>query len=537
MGQSLLTFAIVLLVASTTGFAATLTVTTSGDVSDGGDGVLSLREAIDAAAAFDTIEFDPSLSGQTIGLTQGTITLSTSVQIVGPGADELTIDGNELGRVFFIDSGATVLVSGLTVSGGNHTGAGAGIRNDGGQLTVIECVLRENTTGFAGAALANFFGLGLDVVDSVIEENTAGIGAGVFINFGPVNIVGTTIRNNQGGSIWNLGGTVTVESSTISGNVVDSNDGGSGLLTTGTSRVINSTISGNISTGLFGGFGSGGGVKINAGTLEIANSTIVANSAFTSGGGVAIGVASIVNVRNSIIAGNTAPVGEDCDFAVGTPTSIGFNVVGDATGCPSDGPGDQVVDPALVFTDLVGSLANNGGLTETHALLAGSPALDMGDPAGCEDPDGAPIVVDQRGETRPAGPSCDVGSFESQGAPLGGTVTGLQQTSVVCTNVETLENVAISDETSWDCRAAGLDAEDGDRVRQDISGRPSAPSWSGDLVGLDDSRIRVLCLNLSTGQRVPLQLTGETSFDCRNAGLLAQPGDRLRLTILGRADG
>src|SRR5262249_31099524 len=97
--------------------------------------------------------------------------------------------------------------------------------------------------------------------------------------------------------------------------------------------------------------------------------------------------------------------------------SRGHNLVGAGAGCPSDGPGDLTVDPAKVFTTVLGPLQNNGGQTETHALLPGSPAIDAGD-AVCTDANGAPLTTDQRGKPRPVDGNgdgtraCDIGAFE-----------------------------------------------------------------------------------------------------------------------------
>ncbi len=119
----------------------------------------------------------------------------------------------------------------------------------------------------------------------------------------------------------------------------------------------------------------------------------------------------------------------DC---VGTVTSQGHNLVGTvgtlatgATACTgvTDGVnGDQVgtagspIDPGLT------PLADHGGPSLTHGLLAGSPAINAGDPAGCTDSTGAPLTTDQRGFPRPVGPACDIGAFEgvvAAGSTLG----------------------------------------------------------------------------------------------------------------------
>jgi hypothetical protein len=155
--------------------------------------------------------------------------------------------------------------------------------------------------------------------------------------------------------------------------------------------LYNTTIAYNVSGGAFifgaGNSAPGGGIENSAGT---------------------------VNLRNTIVATNTletnlnALVPNDCD---GTLTSQGYNLIQTASGCTLSGnttgnvPG---LDPKL------GALANNGGPTLTDALLAGSPAIDAGNPAGCTDPRGATLTTDQRGFPRTVGADtvCDIGAYE-----------------------------------------------------------------------------------------------------------------------------
>ncbi|MEW5985921.1 MAG: choice-of-anchor Q domain-containing protein, partial [Chloroflexota bacterium] len=80
--------------------------------------------------------------------------------------------------------------------------------------------------------------------------------------------------------------------------------------------------------------------------------------------------------------------------------------------------GDQIGTSSSPIDPLLGPLQDNGGPTFTHTLLSGSPAIDMGHPAGCTDQRQNVLTVDQRGETRPADgdgngtATCDVGAFE-----------------------------------------------------------------------------------------------------------------------------
>src|SRR5262249_44959295 len=88
------------------------------NLSDDGPG--SLREAIAIAPAGDTVVFEPGLSG-TITLTTGQLTIDKSLTIAGPGADVLTVSGDDASRVFLID-GSTVAISGLTIADGRAVG-------------------------------------------------------------------------------------------------------------------------------------------------------------------------------------------------------------------------------------------------------------------------------------------------------------------------------------------------------------------------------------------------------------------------------
>src|SRR5437899_2980127 len=109
---------------------STLTVTNNLDSGPG-----SLRYEIAQAAPGDTINFDSSLQGTTINLITGQLAITKSLNIVGLGADQLAVSGDNLSRVFEIDSGTTVLISGLTIESGQTVGDGANDRgNEGGGI-------------------------------------------------------------------------------------------------------------------------------------------------------------------------------------------------------------------------------------------------------------------------------------------------------------------------------------------------------------------------------------------------------------------
>lgn len=180
---------------------------------------------------------------------------------------------------------------------------------------------------------------------------------------------------------------------------------GAGVFTIGTAdlesqfNIRNSTISGNIGDGGYAG-APGGFLNINLGT-------IVDNS----GNGLTALVGSQVAFARSIVARNAA---FDCSAAAGVVASGGFNLIGDTSDCNlTPGATDLFGDAGSPLDPQIGSLEDNGGPTLTHALLAGSPAIDSAD----ADVDCGGVTVDQRGATRPQGAACDIGAFETGLAP------------------------------------------------------------------------------------------------------------------------
>lgn len=210
-------------------------------------------------------------------------------------------------------------------------------------------------------------------------------------------IINSTLADNSatgdfGGAISNVG-EATITGTILSGNRTDIKGGG--IHNIGTMTITSSTISGNAASGdpffPFPG-GEGRGI-LNSGTVTIANSTISGNTADFDTGGIH-NSSGTVYLINAIIANNTF----NCS---GSMTSLGHNLASDG-GCNLTDPTD------LPFNDpLVGPLEDNGGPTETHELLPGSPAIDAGGFVAA--------LSDQRGVTRPHGGATDIGAFESQG--------------------------------------------------------------------------------------------------------------------------
>jgi hypothetical protein len=156
----------------------------------------------------------------------------------------------------------------------------------------------------------------------------------------------------------------------------------------------------------FVSLGSGGGIE-NQGTLTVINSTFSGNGAEDGGGGVIVSTEGSASFKSTILAASTS--GGNCS---GTITDLGYNISDDDS-CGFTATGSQNnTDPLL---DSAG-LANNGGPTQTVALLSGSPAIDAILLASCTDQDGTPLTTDQRGFRRPDNGEgvCDIGAYEFQ---------------------------------------------------------------------------------------------------------------------------
>jgi CSLREA domain-containing protein len=363
------------------------TVNTLADENNPGDGLLSLREAITAANANsnpgpDVINFAAGLTG-TINLTLfgaddtnagGDLDILNPVSIEGPGANLLTVRQtvpNE--RVCDVrpGAGASVSISGLTISGGNGTnGGGGGVRMVGAVDLTLSAV---EVTGNSSSTLNGGGG--------VLQLDTGSVLA----------IISSSIANNSTGDGLNGGGVRIVNGSAL---------------------IINSTISGNTAGA------NGGGVSIaSSGMVTIRNSTIWNNRAVGStsgGGGIIIGSGATVKLSSTIVAGNVADFfADDIDNIV--QASSDHNLIGDGaglTGIMNGVNGNLVGTSAAPIDPLLGPLQLNGGHTRTHALLAGSPAIDKGFAPG-------EVTSDQRGSlfVRTFGAATDIGAFEVQPNP------------------------------------------------------------------------------------------------------------------------
>jgi predicted outer membrane repeat protein len=406
--------------------------TTVTNLNDAGDG--SLRGAITATPAGGVVDFQNGLNG-TITLTTGVLTIGKNLSIAGPGANVITVSGNNASEVFDIGQGFVVTISALTIANGSsNTRAGAvdnsgtltlsnctirdsnagttggGVYNNGGTMTVDRCTLQNNRAGTSGGAITNSFGT-LTITNSTITNNRATWDGAGISNWGTLTITDTTFSDNQanrnGGGISN-NDTLTLSRTTLSRNVSLGNGGG--IYNNGTQAGnTNITISGNAAN-------QGAGIyNVTGSTDNLRSATITDNrvtgKSLGQGGGMFDEPGATVTMIDTLIAGNFADAVSD-DVS-GFVFSQGHNLIGDGSGGNGFVGSDQVGSPSNPINPLLGPLQDNGGPTQTHALLPGSPAIDTGDNNGAPD-------TDQRGFTRIVNGIIDIGSYEF-GAVSGNT--------------------------------------------------------------------------------------------------------------------
>lgn len=357
-----------------------------------------------AESACKTINHAISLAsaGDIIKIAAGTynefLTIKTSLHVVGAGSSKTIITASIVnGAIVTVAAHTAVTLTELTIAGASYSGTMIPGISNAGKLSMLGVIVTGNTGGGI-----NNVGI-LNVNKSTISGNTFGYegdgyGAGISCFYFP-RLYGSSMR---------------ITNSTISGN--SGAEFGGGIYTACPTTIINSTITGN-TVFIIGGEGAtGSGVFVRGKARVSINSSTIEGNWSLSEEGRGFGISALdgdnpgdrVRIQNTIIANN--------GWANCNPfhryNSEGYNLISDDS-CSFNNSGDlNNTDPML------GLLKYNGGPTQTEALLAGSPAIDSGNPAGCTDGGGNILNIDQRGHKRPGDPrlitGCDIGAFEFQ---------------------------------------------------------------------------------------------------------------------------
>lgn len=401
--------------------AVTFTVTRLDDPDPPGacDEDCSLREAILAANAAPGSRnvvslpagvYQLAIPRTTADATTGDLDITRPLEVVGAGRDDTIVDGGALDGVFRVvgagaPPGFRTRFKHLTIRNGNTAGIGGAISVDiaYAQVYVLDCAIVDNTAAGDGGGIATY-GYTLTVQDSLIEGNVSGNrGGGVahYYNYGqPGKILRSVVRDNKaaynGGGVANFGN-MRIEDALFDGNLLTANGSGGGLFTSNAfTSVRNSTFTANTA-------GTGGAFQTIGSSASFTNVTVTANLDNAGGDGFYYSVSAPTTMANMLFADNMcATPGPGVPLAV---TSEGGNVETSNTCGLGGGPGDVVNAPDAG----VDALADNGGRSQTHALLPGSPAIGAAVPELCP-------FTDQRGFIRDE--DCDAGAFEA-GATAG----------------------------------------------------------------------------------------------------------------------
>jgi filamentous hemagglutinin family protein len=366
--------AIVLKTGSTlSGTATTVNVGATGTVQNGID-VAATGGTVNLAAATYTL-------GQTVGINK-------DVTVRGAGLGSTTVSGNNEVRVFEIGFVNRVTLEKLSIVKGRSGALGGGISNRGG-LTLNDSLVANNVAQMDGGGIYNSGG-SVRINNSTISGNStesSSVGAGLFNDGGSsMTLQGSTVSDNTGGGIFSRG-SLTVSNSTISGNR------GSGIFARGGITVSNSTISNN----------SGGGLFITTQGIASVDNSIISGNIGQDG----ISREILFEGRSLSLSHNLLGFGGNSSiFAFGKKIDLGGN--SGVSGITSDSTN---IVPTVPLNRILAPLANNGGLTKTHALVIGSPAINAGDP-------NSRLTIDQRGEKRGraglnTGSRIDIGAYEA----------------------------------------------------------------------------------------------------------------------------
>ena len=346
--------------------APSFVVNTTADAFGFYSGTTSLREAIASANVVpgQTITFGKSVFNTpqtiTLGGTQLELTDTTGTEsITGPAAG-VTVSAGGNSRVFQVDGGVTASISGLTISGGNTSGNGGGLYNDGGNVTLTDCTVSDNS--------------------STINVTDSG-GGGIFSAGGSTILTNCTISGNSaadsGGGLFSVGGTTTLTDCTLSGNSAVRAGGGRFNLF-GTATLTDCTVSSNSA-------GADGGVFVYGVTFTLTNCTVSGNSGRAGGGGLDLEFAA-TTLTNCTVSDNSAYYGRGVTNQYGTATLTNSTVNSNKASGPGGGLYNKSGALTMTNTTVSGNSATGGGgvfanrvtFALTNCTVSGNSAVGNG---------------------------------------------------------------------------------------------------------------------------------------------------------------
>jgi len=367
-----------------------------------------------------------SCGPSTVTIPVNTHVIQSGESTLVDGGDRIVLDGGDTLQHFYVLDGAALHLRAIELANGRSFGGGAVLNQ--GSLTVEDATLTGNDAEAfgAGGAIYNDSTAQLVVLGSSFRQNQASAGGGAIFNLGTVDIDTSLFENNiaglDGGAIQNNGGDARIDRSTLRVNFATN---GAGIeLNGGTFVVQRSTLLGNDASG------QGGGIRNFSGTLTVESSTIAGNEADSGGGIFAEDAATL---RSSTLHINKAFAGGALYRFTASPVTAKNTIfslslepgtispqlncdgshplLSDGNNLSTDNSCNLNLASDLPATDpMLGPIADNGGRTQTHLLLAGSPAIDAGSNVDCP-------AADQRGNPRPldggsGSAICDIGAVE-----------------------------------------------------------------------------------------------------------------------------
>ncbi len=299
-----------------------------------GCGASQLIGAINTATSGDTINLSASCTYEFIYAYSGTDAALPEIDITltinGNGAviERSYIDGTPDFRIFNMTSTGNLTLNNVELDYGNPDSGGGGIQVLNGSLTLNNCSMNYNH-GWYGGAVTNSLGT-ISVSNCYFYGNTAvsSDGGAIYAIGGTVTVNNTTFDSNQsenyGGALMNFASALTVTNSSFFSNWAGDGGGGIGTSSGVMTKVSNSTFDDNRA---ITSSGNGGAIYNGGGTIVVSNSTLSGNRGVQNGGGID-NQSGTVELGSSIVADNTATyLGQDLR---GTITSLGWNVIGNS---------------------------------------------------------------------------------------------------------------------------------------------------------------------------------------------------------------